>query len=121
MDNIICNSCDNDKKVYSSPNSDPCYECSLDPDKPNYNQKSLDKKLKTNEIRVRLDMDAYKEQLEKMIELCEKQVKTIKIMTGFTDAQLYPQLKALEEAKEVLNNESEVKLWKEEQKKCKLI
>jgi len=49
--------------------------------------------------------DEYKEQLGKMIELCEKQMRSIKLVTGFTDIHLHPQIVKLKEAKEVFAKE----------------
>ena len=50
-------------------------------------------------------MNAYKEQLEIMVELCEKQMKTIKLVTGFTDVHMYPQIVMLRNAKKLLSKE----------------
>jgi len=50
-------------------------------------------------------MNEYKKQLGKMIELCEKQMKSIKVITGFTDVHLHPQMVILREAKGVFAKE----------------
>ena len=47
-------------------------------------------------------MNKYKEQLKKMIELAEQQLKLIKVVTGFSDAHLNPQIKVVTEAKKIL-------------------
>lgn len=50
-------------------------------------------------------MNAYKEKLIEMVELAEAQMKTIKLATGFTDVHLFPQIQAIREAKELLEEE----------------
>lgn len=54
-------------------------------------------------------MDKYKEQLGKMINLVEKQIRWIKVLSDFslTDTDLKPQIDMLNEAKEVFSNESD--------------
>ena len=47
-------------------------------------------------------MNKYKEQLGKMIELAEKQIKIIKLVAGFSDAHLNPQIEKISDAKKIL-------------------
>ena len=49
-------------------------------------------------------MDKCKEQLESLIEICEKQIKTIKVLSDYTltDTHLKPQLDVIKKAKEFL-------------------
>jgi pyruvate kinase len=58
---------------------------------------------------VRRKMDKYKEQLGILIDLCEKQIRTIKVLSDYclTDAHLMPQIVKINNAKEVYNNENE--------------
>lgn len=54
-------------------------------------------------------MNAYKEKLIEMVEIAEMQMKTIKLVAGFTDVHLFPQIQAIREAKELLEEDEGVK------------
>lgn len=50
-------------------------------------------------------MNAYKEKLIEMVEIAEAQMRLIKVATALTDVHLFPQIQAIREAKELLEEE----------------
>ena len=58
----------------------------------------MDKRIKILHDR-KLELE---EQLIKMLAIAEAQIRTIKLVTGFPDIYLSPQIEAIEEARKVL-------------------
>jgi len=52
-------------------------------------------------------MNKYKEKLIEMVDLAEKQLKLIALVTSFTDIHLAPQKQIIREAQELLEKEEE--------------